>query len=95
MDIKRGRYILRSDRWCYWIDYEYDYTDKKTGKTKRLTRNVSGYYADIGQLANGFANHIIGESDATSMKKLTEQVKAYKEMISKMTYAKVKEITKD
>ena len=32
MEIKRGRYILRSDKWCYWIDMEYETKDKKTGK---------------------------------------------------------------
>ena len=95
MEIKRGRYILRSDKWCYWIDMEYESKDKKTGKVKHLTKNVSGYYADFSQLANGLANHIIGESEAKSMKKLIEDVRAYKEMISRMTYSKVKEISND
>ena len=95
IEIKRGRYILRSDRNCFWIDEEYESKDKKTGKTKILVRNVSGYYADARQLADGFANHIIGESQAKSVKKLKEDVKRCKEMLAYMTYRKVEEITKD
>lgn len=85
MEIRRGRYILRSDKWCFWIDEEY--TNKK-GKTD--TRNVSGYYADIEQLANGLANHTIGESEATSMKKLIEDVKEIKQKVAEMTVEKIK-----
>ena len=91
MEIRRGKFILRSDRWCFWIDEEYQYTDKKTGKTKTMTRNASGYYADFSQLANGFANHLIGESDAKSMKKLLEDIRSQKEKFAEFTYKKLAE----
>ena len=92
MDIKRVKYILKSDRWCYWIEEEYEYTDKKTKKTKTLTRNISGFYADIDQLANGFANHMIGDIEAKSLKKLLEQIQANKESVKQMVKDKVREL---
>lgn len=51
---------------------------------------MSGYYADIEQIANGLANHTIGESEATSMKKLIEDVKEIKQKVAEMTVEKIK-----
>ena len=87
MEIKRGKYTLKSDRWCFWIEEEY--TNKKG---KKDIRNVSGYYADIEQLANGLANHTLGESEATSMRKLIDDVRSIKQKVAEMTAEKVREI---
>lgn len=95
MDIKRGKYTLKSDRWCFWVEEEYEFYDKKTDKTKVLTRNASGYYADIEQLANGLVDHLIGESDATSMRKLLEDIRGVKQKVAKMTYNKLSQITEE
>lgn len=89
IDIKRGKYVLRSDRWSFWVDEEYI-----NKKGKEDVRNASGYYADISQLADGFINHIIGESDATSMKKLLQDIKKQKELIAYMTYKKAETLIK-
>jgi hypothetical protein len=88
MEIKRGRYILRSDTACCWIDEEY------IGKNgKKVVRNASGYYPTFRQLADwGLAPHSLRESEATSMKKLLEDMKKIEAKISKMTYKKVCEL---
>ena len=94
MEVKRGRLVLRSDSSCYWIDEEYEVTNKD-GKVNKYTRNVSGYYATIEALANGFANHRLRDTEsATSMRKLTEQVKALKKQIEKLTVDSVDTIAK-
>ena len=95
IEIKRGKYTLRSDRWCFWVDEEYTGKDRKTKEPKTLVRNASGYYADISQLADGFINHMIGESDATSMKKLLHDIKRQKELVAYMTYKKAESLTKE
>ena len=87
MEIKRGKYTLKSDRWCFWIEEEYI-----NKKGKKDIRNVSGYYADIEQLANGLANHTLGESEATSMRKLIDDVRSIKQKVAEMTAEKVREI---
>lgn len=94
MEIKRGRYVLRSDAACVWIDEEYEYTEKKTGKTKTKVRNASGYYPTFKMLAEwGLAPHSLRSSEAKSMKKLLEDVKAIEEKIANMTYEKTEKLT--
>lgn len=96
MEIKRGKYILRSDNACCWIDEEYETTNKKTGKTTTVVRNVSGYYPNFRMLAQtGLPSHLIRSSEATSMKKLVEDVKKMEEKISKMTVKKMETLTDD
>lgn len=88
MEIKRGKYILRSEPMCCWIDEEY------IGKNgKPVTKNISGYYPDFRMLCEcGLPKHLMVTSDANSMKKLLEQVKAIEEKIANMSYKKVCEL---
>lgn len=92
MEIKRGKYILRSEPLCLWIDEVVESTDKDTGKTKTCTRRVSGYYTDISQLANNFANRTILRSEAKSMNKLLAELKKEKEKIAKLSKEKISEL---
>lgn len=68
-----------------WIEELTEVKDRKTNKTKMEWRRVSGYYNDITLLANSFANDMILNSEATSMKKLTEELNKKKDSIAKMT----------
>lgn len=94
MEIKRGKYILRSEPLCLWIDEVVESTDKDTGKTKTYARRVSGYYTDISQLANNFANRTILRSEAKSMNKLLAELKNEKEKdkIAKLSKEKISEL---
>ena len=95
MDIERGKYILRSDAACCWVDEVIAKTDKKTRKTTVYTKNVSGYYPNFKQLAEwGLAPHVLRSSEATSVKKLLEQVKDIEKKISDMTYSRIEKIAK-
>lgn len=91
MEIKRGKYTLRSDNACCWIDEEY------IGKNgKPVIRCVSGYYPNFRMLAEqGLPSHLIRSSEATSMKKLVEDVKKMEEKIAKMTTKKMATLTDD
>lgn len=91
IEIKRGKYVLRSDAACCWIDEEY------VGKNGKLVvRNVSGYYPNFRMLANqGLPSHLIRSSEATSMKKLVEDVKQMEEKIARMTVKKAETLTED
>jgi hypothetical protein len=92
MEIKRGKYYLRSDTACCWIDEEY--ISEKTGK--KITKNISGYYPNFRMLAEtGLPSHLIRSSEAKSMKKLVEDVKKMEEKIAKMTLKQVETLTKD
>lgn len=91
MEIKRSKYILRSEPMCCWIDEEY------IGKNGKLVvKNVSGYYPNFRMLATeGLPKHFLVSSEATSMKKLVEEVKALEEKIAKMTLKKIETLTDD
>jgi len=93
MDIKRGKYILRSEPMCCWIEEEYEAKDRKTGKTKKAWKNISGYYPDFKMLCEeGLPKHLLVASDAKSMKKLVEEVRDIHDKIARMSYERVKEI---
>lgn len=72
MKIKRGRFTLMSDRYCYWL-YESKTTEK--GKHETWDKNVCGYHNDINRLLKAFVDVKIRDSEATSMKKLIEDIK--------------------
>lgn len=83
MDIKRGKYILRSDASCCWIEDE-------AGK------NISGYYPSFRMLADiGLPRHLMLDTEAKSMKKLIEDVRKMEEKIAKMTAGRIDEILND
>ena len=91
MEIKRGKYVLRSDNACCWIDEEY--TNKKGNPDVRC---ISGYYPNFRMLAEtGLPSHLIRSSDAKSMRKLVEDVKKLEEKIAKMTLKKLETLTDD
>ena len=96
IEIRRGRYILRSEPMCCWIEEEYQTKDKKTGEMKMATKNISGYYPDFKMLCEvGLPKHLLVSSEATSMRKLIKEVKDIHEKIGRMAYQKVKEITEE
>ena len=63
MEIRVGHYILRSDKFCVWIDEEYKSVDEKT-KGKVMTRRVAGYCTSFNRLLEDFMDKAVKESDA-------------------------------
>lgn len=78
MEIKIGKYILRSDRYAMWIDTEYETKDKKgnlTGKTQ--IRRVAGYSRTWDNLLRSFIEVQHRDNDAQTVKEL---LKAFKQV---------------
>ena len=92
MDIKAGKYTLRSDSQCFWIE-ETKVTEKEDGtKGNPYQARVSGYYAHIEDLLADFVTRRFRSSDKEKMEdvlsELTEAVKDSKKIVRE--YAKKK-----
>lgn len=69
MNIKVGKYIIKSDSYCMWIEEEY-VGKTKSGEEKTATRQVSGYVRDFSQLLENFMEHKIRNSEAETVTEL-------------------------
>ena len=95
MDIKAGKYTLRSDSQCFWIE-ETKVTEKEDGtKGKPYQARVSGYYAHIEDLLADFVTRRFRSSDKEKMEdvleELAEAVKDSKKIVREYAKKKVKE----
>ena len=95
MDIKAGKYTLRSDSQCFWIE-ETKVTEKEDGtKGKPYQARVSGYYAHIEDLLADFVTRRFRSADKEKMEnvlnELAEAVKDSKKIVREYAKKKVKE----
>ena len=95
MDIKAGKYTLRSDSQCFWIE-ETKVTEKEDGtEGKPYQARVSGYYAHIEDLLADFVTRKFRNSDKQKMEavleELAEAVKDSKKIVREYSRKKVKE----
>lgn len=95
MDIKAGKYTLRSDSQCFWIE-ETRVTEKEDGtEGKEYQARVSGYYAHIEDLLADFVTRRFRSSDKEKMEdvleELSEAVKDSKKIVREYARKKVKE----
>ena len=75
MEIKVGKYILRSDQYCIWIEEEYQ-SKGKDGKPGRVQkRKVAGYTNNIDNLIRQFCAHKHMASEATTVEQLIKEWK--------------------
>lgn len=70
MKIRVGKYILRSDPYCMWIDEEYE---QKNGKT--AVKRVAGYSPSLTTLLRSFRQKKVLSSDAESLEELIEALR--------------------
>lgn len=70
MKIRVGKYILRSDPYCMWIDEEYE---QKNGKT--AVKRVAGYSPSLTTLLRSFRQKKVLSSDAESLDELIEALR--------------------
>ena len=95
MDIKAGKYTLRSDSQCFWIE-ETRVTEREDGtEGKEYQARVSGYYAHIEDLLADFITRRFRSSDKKKMEdvlnELAEAVKDSKKIVREYSRKKVKE----
>lgn len=94
MDIKAGKYTLRSDSQCFWIE-ETRVTEKEDGEAgKEYQVRASGYYAHIEDLLADFVTRRFRSSDKEKMEdvlnELAEAVKDSKKIVREYARKKVK-----
>lgn len=75
MEIRVGKYLLRSDERCIWIEEEYQSKGKdgQPGRTQR--RKVAGYTNDIDNLIRQFCAHKHMASEAQTVEQLIKEWK--------------------
>ena len=74
MEIRVGRFILKSDTMCFWIEEEYIGKDKNK-KDKLMTRRVAGYASTYSNLLRQFTDHKHKAIGADTMTKLIRELK--------------------
>lgn len=89
MEIQVGRYIIKSDPQCMWIEERYIGEDKH-GAAKERTRRVSGYMRTFNQLLESFMEQKIRGSKANTVKELLSEFAKAEDDIKAM----IKEMTK-
>ena len=75
MEIRVGKYILRSDQFTLWIEEEYISKGKDGKPGKKQTRKVAGYTDNIDNLIRQFVAHKHRASEATTMTALIKELK--------------------
>ena len=90
MEIRVGKFILRSDQYCMWIEEEYQ-SKGKDGKPGRVQRRkVAGYTNNIDNLIRQFCEHKHMASEATTVEALIKEWKQIAEdaaLLKKTTVA--------
>lgn len=75
MEIRVGRFILRSDQYSMWIDEEYQSKGKNGKPGRTQTRKVAGYANNIDTLVKQFVAHKHMASEATTVEELIKEWK--------------------
>ena len=91
MEIRVGKFILRSDQYSMWVDEEYQ-SKGKSGKPGRVqTRKVAGYSRTLTQLYDSFIGHKFRTSEATTVAELLKDLKQLEQDLSEIRKTAVKE----
>lgn len=75
MEIRVGKFILRSDQYSLWIDEEYTSKGKNGKQGKIQTRRVAGYAPNIDILIRQFVAHRHMASEAQTVEELIKELK--------------------
>ena len=75
MDIRVGKFILRSDDKSMWIEEEYQSKGKDGKQGRKQTRKVAGYTNSIDNLIRQFCAHKHMASEATTVEQLIKEWK--------------------
>lgn len=71
MKIRVGKYILRSDPYCLWIEEEY--IQEKSGKT--ASKRIAGYASSLSNLMRQFSEAKLCGSDAETIEQLISDLR--------------------
>lgn len=71
MEIRIGKFTLKSDRFCAWIEQEV-----KTEKGKSRHQRITGYYRDFGLLLDNFIDLRTKDSEASELKQVLAEIES-------------------
>lgn len=91
MEIRTGKYILRSDQYCFWVDEEYESKGKNGKPGKMQTKKVAGYSTTLEGLWRSFAQHKFRNSEATTVKELLTELKQAEQDLGELKKTALKE----
>lgn len=91
MEIKVGRFFLRSDQYGLWVEEEYTSQGKGGRPGKTQTKKVAGYSRTLAQLYDSFVKHNFRASEATTVKELLKDLKQIEEDLSEIRKTALKE----
>lgn len=75
MEIKVGKYVLKSDQHSMWIEEEYTSKGKDGKPGRKQKRKVAGYTNSIDNLVRQFCEHKHMASEATTVEQLVKEMK--------------------
>lgn len=73
MEIKVGKYTIRSDRWCAYILEDIKVKEGKH-KGEIIEKQVTGYHRDMGTLLDDFIDTKAKGSDAKTVKQVLADI---------------------
>lgn len=87
MEIKVGKYVLKTEPNNMWIEEEYE-RKKKNGKKTPAFRRVAGYVMNFTQLMRSFCDHKFRGSGAKELRDLLPLLsETYEDMLAFRTEA--------
>lgn len=92
MEIRVGKFILRSDDKSLWIEEEYQSKGKDGKPGRKQTRKVAGYTNSIDNLVRQFCEHKHMASEATTVEEL---IKEWKQIIEDASLIKKTAVAND
>lgn len=102
MEIRVGKYVLRSDKFCMWVDVEYETKGKGNSKGKVTTKRVAGYARTWEHLLRSFIEIQHRDNDARTVKELltvfkqvAEDTEAIKKTALKNDFKVIRQIAKE
>lgn len=90
MEIKIGKYIMKSDQYCMWIEEEYEGKDKDDNP-KLAYRRVAGYSMNFEQLMKSFCEHKFRGSGASDLRELLKDLAQIQDDMENFRKTAVKE----
>jgi hypothetical protein len=89
MEVKIGKYIIKSDAYCMWMEEEYS-GKTKGGVEKVATRQVAGYVKTFEELLVNFMEKRLRSSDATEVKEVLAEFAKCEADIKKLIKEKMR-----
>lgn len=87
MKIPMGKFTLRSDAYCFWVEEEC--VNEETGK--KYNRRVAGYAGSLPLLYAQFAEHKFRNSDAETVRALLKELSQVSKDLAEVKTTAVKE----